>query len=396
MNFASFTKTLIVSTAATALALSLAGCVPNLRGTQTDAGNGPISVDSSADACSLSTTSAPSGNIQFVITNSGSQVTEFYILANDGLRIVGEVENVGPGITRDLVIQASPGTYYTVCKPGMVGTGIGNAAFTVTDSGTEIVRSADVQALIDTAATNYASYVRNEIDLLVAGTDAFAAAYVSGDFVTARTLYPSTRMHWERVETVAESFGDIDPKLDLREADLEEGQKWTGWHAIEKDLWPQNAESGFIAYDQAKRDHLGGLLVADTATLKTNVHTLTFTLPQLTNGAIGLLDEVATGKVTGEEEAWSHTDLWDFQANVDGALVLFGGVREILLQKDPALAAQLDTEFSTLQGLLDAQRTESGFRLYTELGVAEVKALADQVNALGEPLNKLTAALVLK
>ena len=396
MNFASFTKTLIVSTAATALALSLAGCVPNLRGTQTDAGNGPISVYSSADACSLSTTSAPSGNIQFVITNSGSQVTEFYILANDGLRIVGEVENVGPGTTRDLVIQASPGTYYTVCKPGMVGTGIGNAAFTVTDSGTEIVRSADVQALIDTAATNYASYVRNEIDLLVAGTDAFTAAYVSGDFVTARTLYPSTRMHWERVETVAESFGDLDPKLDLREADLEEGQEWTGWHAIEKDLWPQNAESGFIAYDQAKRDHLAGLLVADTATLKTNVHTLTFTLPQLTNGAIGLLDEVATGKVTGEEEAWSHTDLWDFQANVDGALVLFGGVREILLQKDPALAAQLDTEFSSLQGLLDGQRTQSGFRLYTELGVAEVKALADQVNALGEPLNKLTAALVLK
>jgi iron uptake system component EfeO len=194
---------------------------------------------------------------------------------------------------------------------------------------------------------------------------------------------------------VAESFGDLDPKLDLREADLEEGQEWTGWHAIEKDLWPADAEQGFTAYDLPRRERLATLLVDDTATLRSNVQSLTFTLPQLTNGAIGLLDEVATGKVTGEEEAWSHTDLWDFQANVDGALVLFGGVREILLDKDPALAQRLDEEFAALQALLDQQRVGDGFRLYTEVSVKDIKALADQVNALGEPLNNLTAALVL-
>jgi len=387
------TKTLIAAGAAALLTFSVAGCVPNTK--DADGGFATITVDSSADACTLSHSTALSGNIQFAVTNSGDQVTEFYVLAADGLRIVGEVENVGPGTSRNLVIQAAPATYYTVCKPGMVGVGIGNAAFTVTDSGTKVVLSDDVQSRVDAASTNYASYVRNEIDLLVEGTNAFAAAYVAGDLDTARALYPSTRMHWERVETVAESFGDLDPKLDLREADLEEGQEWTGWHAIEKDLWPANAEQSFIVYDQTKRERLASLLVTDTAALRTNVQGLTFTLPQLTNGAIGLLDEVATGKVTGEEETWSHTDLWDFQANIDGALVLFGGVREILVQKDPALAASLDTEFAALQELLDAQRFGDGFRLYTTLSAAEIKALADQVNALGEPLNKLTAALVL-
>ncbi|MFT6534900.1 MAG: iron uptake system component EfeO, partial [Alpinimonas sp.] len=376
----------------TLLAFLLAGCVPNTPESNSDA----ITVDSSADACTLSTATAPSGNIHFAVTNSGSQVTEFYILAEDGLRIVGEVENVGPDTSRDLVIQASPGTYYTVCKPGMVGTGIGNTSFTVTDSGTKVVRSADVQAAVDTAAANYAAYVRNEIDLLVAGTEAFAASYVSGDLDTARSLYPSTRMHWERVETVAESFGDLDPKLDLREADLEEGQEWTGWHAIEKDLWPADAEPDFTAYDQPTREHLSALLIADTSTLQAKVQDLSFTLPQLTNGAIGLLDEVATGKVTGEEEAFSHTDLWDFQANVDGARVLFGGVREMLVAADPTLTERLDREFKKLQVLLDAQRVGDGFRLYTELSPKEIKALADQVNALGEPLNLLTAALVLR
>ena len=122
---------------------------------------------------------------------------------------------------------------------------------------------------------------------------------------------------------------------------------------------------------------------------------LDFTLSQQTNGAIGLLDEVATGKVTGEEEFWSHTDLWDFQANIDGAKVLYAGVRDILLEEDADLAAELDTEFDALQVLLDAERVGDGFTLYTELTPAEIKAFADQVNALGEPLNQLTATLVL-
>jgi iron uptake system component EfeO len=281
-----------------------------------------------------------------------------------------------------------------VCKPGGTGAGIGNAAFTVTESDALIELSADTQALVDIAATNYASYVRNEIDQLTTGTQEFATAYVAGDFDAARALYAPTRMHWERVETVAESFGDLDPKLDLREADLEEGQEWTGWHAIEKDLWPQDAEPGFQPYDQAKRERLAGLLVTDTLTLQTNVQDLSFDLPQLTNGAIGLLDEVATGKVTGEEEIWSHTDLWDFQANVDGAAVLYAGVRDILVKKNPELTAQLDEEFALLQELLNAQRLGNGFTYYNNLTSAQIKALADQVNALAEPLNKLTAAVV--
>ncbi|HZK59532.1 MAG TPA: EfeM/EfeO family lipoprotein [Cryobacterium sp.] len=80
--------------------------------------------------------------------------------------------------------------------------------------------------------------MREQVGRLSVGTRAFAVAYIAGDDDLARSLYAPTRAHWERVETIAESFGDLDPKLDLREADLEPGQEWTGWHAIEKDLWP--------------------------------------------------------------------------------------------------------------------------------------------------------------
>ncbi|TFD73829.1 iron uptake system protein EfeO [Cryobacterium gelidum] len=369
----------------------LTGCVAN----DPAATHTAFTVDSSQTACAVSANEAPAGSIRFTVTNSGDQVTEFYLLAADGKRIVGEAENIGPGLSRDLVVQLDAGSYFTACKPGMSGDGVGKAEFTATKTDAAATLNVDLAAQIDTANSNYASYVSDQIDQLVTGTDTFAAAYLAGDFGAARSFYAPTRVHWERVETIAESFGDLDPKLDLREADLEEGQDWTGWHAIEKDLWPADAEAGFEAYSTQKRAALTGLLVADTATLHEKVQGLNFTLSQQTNGAIGLLDEVATGKVTGEEEIWSHTDLWDFQANVDGAQKLYDGVRPILLQTDADLAASLDGEFAALQTMLDAQRVGDGFTLYTDLDPGAIRALADQVNALGEPLNRLTAALVL-
>jgi iron uptake system component EfeO len=181
--------------------------------------------------------------------------------------------------------------------------------------------------------------------------------------------------------------------MDLREADLESGMTWTGWHRIEKDLWPERAK-GYKALDEAGRKKFADDLLANTKILHQRTRTITFTVDQIANGAKGLLDEVATGKVTGEEEYWSRTDLWDFQANVDGARVAFDGLRPVLKKKDPTLDRQIDAKFVALQKLLDEQREGDGFVSYDELSKAEVKALSDAVNALSEPLSKLTAAVL--
>ena len=161
-------------------------------------------------------------------------------------------------------------------------------------------------------------------------------------------------MHWERIEPVAESFGDLDPRMDLREADLEQGQKWTGWHRIEKDLWPP--ASGYTAADRRpQRATYADQLLADTQdAARRGSSTLTFTVDQIGNGAKSLLDEVATGKVTGEEEIWSHTDLYDFQANVDGARVAFEGLRAGARGQGPgARRSRSRPRFAALQTLLD-------------------------------------------
>jgi iron uptake system component EfeO len=393
-------RSALCAVACVALVLPFAaGCVANEPAGASAVGTGALKVDSSATACTLSAATAPSGTLTLSVTNSGSDVTEFYVLAADGLRVVAEVENLGPGLTRDLVVQARPGSYVTQCKPGMVGEGI-RSDFTVTDSGTPVGPTGDAASQLAEAEESYVAYVKDQVGALLTGTQEFAAAYVAGDDTKARGLYATTRLHWERVEPVAESFGDLDPRLDLREADLEEGQAWTGWHLIEKDLWaPGPDANGGVAYTaltQAQREAAAAGLVANTqaAVDAVNAPGFTFEAFQIANGAKALLDEVAKSKITGEEEIWSHTDLWDVQANLDGARVAFEVLRDVADAADPELVATLDARFADLTELVAAQgSTETGFTSYDALSADQVKQIAAAVDAVSEPLSRLTATV---
>ena len=381
-------RPLQITAALSVAALSVTGCTTN---TPKAEGDGAIAVTSTADACTLSTTSAPGGTVKFTVKNEGTQVTEFYLLAQDGLRIIGEVENIGPGLSRDLVVVAPEGSYITACKPGMVGDGIrGELALGAAPAGQTV--STDRAEKQKQAVTLYAAYVKDQTEQLVTGTKDFAQAFAAGDTATAKDLYPNVRMHWERIEPVAESFGDLDPILDAREADLEKGQEWTGWHRAEKDLWPP--ASGYQAMSDAERSALATKMVADTEELYARTRELTYTPDKLANGAKELLDEVATGKVTGEEEIWSHTDLWDFQANVDGARIAYEDLKPLLTDSDAELDAALQKNFDALQKLLDGHKKGQGFVFYDELDQAQVQELSAAVDALAEPLSKLTAAVV--
>jgi len=383
----------VLPVAALATLPFLAACTSNTTDSSSAAGSGgPITVTSSDSSCEVSTAAAPAGNLQFDVTNSGSKVTEFYLYSADGKRIVGEVENIGPGLQGKLIVTADEGSYETSCRPGMAGDGI-RAAFTVTEPAAGSQAPSEDAVLISRAQNKYRVYVQREANLLRAGTERFVAAYEAGQDAKARALYPVVRSHYEAIEPVAESFGKLDPELDLREADLEKGQQWTGWHRIEKDLWPQRDPS-YRPLSPAQRKKYAQNLLGNTKILQGRISTLTFTTDQIANGASGLMEEVATSKVTGEEEYWSHTDLWDFAANVKGAEVAFENVKPILEKRDPALAKTLTQRFAEIDRLLVQQKSGNGYVLYTELTPAEIKRLADAVNGLSEPLSHLTAAVL--
>ena len=119
----------LASMLALATVTLLAGCVPNAPG---DAAL-VVTVESADDACTVTPNSVAGGAVTFRVTNGGTTVTEFYLLADDGVSIVSEVEDIAPGATRELTVVTEAGSYVTVCKPGMSGDGVGSAPFTVTD-----------------------------------------------------------------------------------------------------------------------------------------------------------------------------------------------------------------------------------------------------------------------
>jgi iron uptake system component EfeO len=369
-------RTFIIPAALVSAGALLAGCggEGGTSGTQ----DGTIAVTATDSSCQVSKSEAPAGNITFQVTNKGNKVTEFYLYGT-GDRIVGEVENIGPALTRKLVVEVPDGgTYTTACKPGMVGDGI-RAPFTVTGQAN---RSVDTNSRLAEATASYKRYVTSQVDALVPKTQEFVDTVKSGNVEAAKAQFPIARTYWERVEPVAESFGDIDPKVDGREDDERKpGEQFTGYHRLEKDLWVDGMQpdTGAIA-DQ---------LLADIKDLQNRVKTVELTPTQLANGAKELLDEVATTKITGEEDRYSHTDLWDFKANVEGSQAAVAAARQVIDEKDKALGPRLDQRFDAVNKLLEGYRAGDGFKLYTELTDADKKKMAEAVDALGEPVSKV-------
>ncbi len=246
---------------------------------------------------------------------------------------------------------------------------------------------------VDRATDEYADWVRAETAALLDGTRRFVAAVKAGDDDLARRLYAPTRMHWERIEPVAETFGDLDPRTDAREADVPDGEEWTGWHRLEKDLWPQDADAGYEPLTRTQRTDLSDRLLTDLSALEDLVADASYDADEVADGGRHLLEEVASSKVTGEEEIWSHTDLWDFQANIDGAFTAFALLRPVVRETDPELARTLADRFATVKRLLRSHRVGDGFVSYDDLSDDDVRALSDAVNALAEPLAGLKAAV---
>lgn len=349
--------------------ISLAACADKVDEAQATS----FTVAAKDDACEVSGDTATTGSSTFEVTNSGAKTTEFYVYTSGG-RVIGEVENIGPGATRKLVVQITdPGDYTLTCKPGMVGEGY-SQKLTVTG---EAIQADEDQVLAE-AVSGYTAYVRSQATTLSQLVGEFDAAIQSGNLEEAKRLYPLARTPYERIEPVAESFpNDLDPRIDLREADLEEGDTWTGFHKIEKQLWADGAITDTTKADSTQ-------LVTDIAELVDGVNASDYTLTavQIASGSQGLLDEIATGKITGEEDIFSHTDLYDFQANLDGSKAAIASLEKALTERDESLLSDINADFQKVQDLLDGYREGDGFVSYDTVTEAQRKELSDALDVL--------------
>jgi iron uptake system component EfeO len=237
------------------------------------------------------------------------------------------------------------------------------------------------QAKLDQAVKEYDAYVEAEAAELASATDEFVALVSAGDIEAAKELYPNARVHFERIEPVAGAFGDLDPDIDGREGDIPKAE-WGGYHRIEKALWIDDSTQGL--------EEVTSELVDDVANLEGVAEREEFEAPDIAQGSVDLLAEVSSSKITGEEERYSHTDLWDFKANVEGAEAGFEALRPAL-EADPELVGEITDEFAAMYELLDGYREADGFVLYDTLSNKDTQELSRQIDTLAEALSQVPA-----
>lgn len=235
------------------------------------------------------------------------------------------------------------------------------------------------------AAKEYRKYTNEQLDQFLKGTEEFVSAIKADDIEKAKFLYPKVRMYYERSEPVAEAFGDLDPKIDARLADMKEEKKedkWTGYHKIEKSLYQENKID-----EMTKKD--ADQLLKDAKELDAKIDTLDITPKLMLQGSVDLLNEVSTSKITGEEEIYSHTDLYDFKANIEGAQKIYELFKSELEKKDKKLSSTIMDNFNKVNQLLDKYKNNDDYKDYSAVTKEDRKALSDAVNSLGEPLSKM-------
>lgn len=326
--------------------------------------------------CDPHDASSKAGPINFDIESESSKVTELEVL--DGETILGEKENLTEGLGGSFALTLEEGEYILRCNGGEEEDG------TLTISGKLTGQSSPA---VEEAIENYRAYLEENTAELTANTKPFVAAVVAGEIAKAQQLYPAARIPYERIEPVAESFGDLDPRIDARENDVPPNE-FEGFHRIEKALWEEGTTKGMAPVAEQ--------LLADVEELEEKVANVKLQAVQVANGANELLGEVSASKITGEEERYSHIDLVDFKANVEGAEAAFEDVKPLMQGEDAKLAKEIEEDFEEVYASLKPyeRNDEVGFVLYTDLTKADTRKLAQGIDALAEKLSQVPAVIV--
>ena len=189
----------------------------------------------------------------------------------------------------------------------------GSGTDTPTSSTATAAAAAAPNPLAEKAATEYKAYAVAQIDELVGLVKVFTDAVRAGDLKAAQDAYAPSRAPWERIEPLAGLVEEIDGKVDARVDDFAgvDDPEFTGWHRLEYLLFEKNTTEGGAPFaDQLDKD---------IATLKEQFATVEVKPVDVSTGAAELIEEVSEGKITGEEDRYSKTDLWDFDANLQGS-----------------------------------------------------------------------------
>ncbi len=370
-----------------ALALAAAGCASaGTHASGSGSGSGrasTVTVALTPQGCAPKPARIPAGEVTFNVANKDADaVSEAELRTADLTHILGEQENLTPGLSGGFTLDIQPGSYKINCP------GASQSRWTLTVSGKATGATWQSSPQLTAAVAGYSGYIEQNVASLVTRSQAFCRAIDDGSMTQARLLYPKARVYYERIEPVAEIWGSLDTDIDGRwENPVTVASQFMGFHKLEQLLWEGDTLAG------APRLCAG--LVRNEQQLRTLVHKAQYNPLEMASGATDLVNEAATSKISGEEERYSNTDLPVFEANVDGAMKVVSLLQPYLQQKDPGLLAQIRQRDAAITRQLGQYQASpgydgTGYVEYSTVTGSQRRQLAGAVNALAEAMSKMS------
>jgi iron uptake system component EfeO len=380
-----------ITVLATVVALgALAGCGSSKNGAGAASGSGSgsgktttVSIDLTPQGCAPKPAKISAGQVQFNVTNKNADaVSEAELRTSDLAKILGEQENLTPGLSGGFALTIQPGSYKISCP------GADEPHATLTVSGQTSGASWQSSPQLSAAVQGYSGYISDNTASLVSQTQQFCKAIGKGDMEQARVAYPRARVYYERIEPVAEIWGDLDTQIDGRwENPVTVKSQFMGFHRLEQLMWEDNTLAG--------APKLCADLVTHEQQLLKLVRSAQYNPLEMASGATDLINEAGTAKISGEEERYSNTDLPVFQANVDGAMEIVSLLKPYLQQKDASLLSLIQRRDDAIAQQMTKLKASPG---YDDTGYVEYSTVLDTqrrqlsaaVNALAEALSKIS------
>jgi iron uptake system component EfeO len=297
----------------------------------------------------------------------------------------GSAGESGSGSASGTSASGSSASGSASCPSSGSGSGSGSG-LSASDIGGD-AQTAELQTAVD----GYRAYVEAQVTDTVTRTKAFNDAVRAGDLEAAKAQFASSRIGWESIEPIAALVEKIDGAVDARVDDFEseEDPTWTGWHRLEHLLWEKGTTDGAAEFADT--------LDADLATLQEELPDLDLTPLAMARGASELVEEVSEGKITGEEDRYSHTDLSDFDANIAGSRKVIELLTPALETADPELLADLQASFAEVEaGLAKYRNADGSFQSFEALTDEDSTSLKASLAQLSEELAEVPGALGLK
>lgn len=378
---------LFLPTTILVIAIGTGSCTSSQSNDPQDTNIKKVSVTATNKGCEPNQVETTAGKTTFVITNKGNSPLEFEILL--GVKVIEEKENIAPNFVQELKANLEVGEYDLIC--GKIGLPKGKLIVKATpknEATTQAKSSVDQSKLVG-AIAEYKVYVLQEVDQLVPKTKIFTDAVIANDIPAAQKAYAAARVHWERIEPIAELFSDLDTSIDARADKFTKKEldpQFTGFHRLEKALF-QDKSTADVAPIAKK-------LQADTLELQKRIKDLAIEPKNMVGGAASLIEEVAANKITGEEERYSRIDLVDFQANVEGSQKIVELLRPLIQKANPEILTKVDANFTKInQGLSKYKTPDGDFASYEKLTESDKKELKAVLASLSEDLSKLRGIL---